>query len=313
MGSWVTYGLGTENQNLPGFHRDVPRRLSDPGIAELAERISAGRLPGHLHRHAAHEDREADRAHQKQLHFAAGAAAAARSVAATQRTPSAASAKTTRNSRRASNRSSSRIACRWMRPTRSTSAREPEHIREDVRRRNAGAADFDRAPAASSAACASCRCGTATASPGTITTTSKSTIASWRKECDQAIGALLKDLKQRGHVGGNAGRFGAANSAARPRWNCPRPAQTRARSTAATTIITASRCGWPAAACAAATSTATDEFGFKAVENPVHVHDLHATILWLLGFDHEKLTFRHAGRDFRLTDVHGNVVKELIA
>jgi len=58
---------------------------------------------------------------------------------------------------------------------------------------------------------------------------------------------------------------------------------------------------------------ATDEFGFKAVEDPVHVHDLHATLLQLLGFDHTKLTFRHAGRDFRLTDVHGNVVKELIA
>jgi hypothetical protein len=45
----------------------------------------------------------------------------------------------------------------------------------------------------------------------------------------------------------------------------------------------------------------------------MHVYDLHATILWLLGFDHEKLTFRHAGRDFRLTDVHGNVVKALVA
>ncbi len=58
---------------------------------------------------------------------------------------------------------------------------------------------------------------------------------------------------------------------------------------------------------------ATDEFGFGAVEKPVHVHDLHATILRLLGFDHEKLTYRYAGRDFRLTDVYGTVVKELIA
>jgi hypothetical protein len=58
---------------------------------------------------------------------------------------------------------------------------------------------------------------------------------------------------------------------------------------------------------------ATDEFGFQAVENPVHVHDLHATILHLLGFDHEKFTYRYAGRDFRLTDVHGKVVKEVLA
>ncbi len=58
---------------------------------------------------------------------------------------------------------------------------------------------------------------------------------------------------------------------------------------------------------------ATDEFGFAAVENPVSVHDLHATLLHLLGFDHTRLTYRYAGRDFRLTDVHGRVVKELLA
>jgi hypothetical protein len=57
----------------------------------------------------------------------------------------------------------------------------------------------------------------------------------------------------------------------------------------------------------------TDEFGFAAVEDKVHVHDLHATILHLLGFDHERLTFRHAGRDFRLTDVHGTVIQGLLA
>ncbi len=58
---------------------------------------------------------------------------------------------------------------------------------------------------------------------------------------------------------------------------------------------------------------ATDEFGFKAVENKVHVHDLHATVLHLLGFNHETFTYRYAGRDFRLTDVYGNVVREILA
>ncbi len=58
---------------------------------------------------------------------------------------------------------------------------------------------------------------------------------------------------------------------------------------------------------------ATDEFGFRATENPVHVHDLHATMLHLLGLDHERLTYRYAGRDFRLTDVAGHVVKEILA
>ena len=58
---------------------------------------------------------------------------------------------------------------------------------------------------------------------------------------------------------------------------------------------------------------ATDDFGFKVAEKPVHVHDLHATVLHLLGLDHEKLTYRYSGRDFRLTDVKGRVVQEIIA
>jgi hypothetical protein len=57
----------------------------------------------------------------------------------------------------------------------------------------------------------------------------------------------------------------------------------------------------------------TDEFGFKAVENPVHIHDLHATVLHALGMDHTKLTYRYSGRDFRLTDVAGNVVHDILA
>jgi hypothetical protein len=58
---------------------------------------------------------------------------------------------------------------------------------------------------------------------------------------------------------------------------------------------------------------ATDDFGFKAVAKPVHVHDIHATILYLLGIDHTKLTYRYSGRDFRLTDVAGNVIHDIIA
>jgi hypothetical protein len=58
---------------------------------------------------------------------------------------------------------------------------------------------------------------------------------------------------------------------------------------------------------------ATDDFGFKAIENPVHVHDLHATVLHLMGIDHTKLTYRYSGRDFRLTDVSGNVIHDILA
>jgi arylsulfatase A-like enzyme len=58
---------------------------------------------------------------------------------------------------------------------------------------------------------------------------------------------------------------------------------------------------------------ATDELGFGVAENPVHIHDLQATIMRLLGFDHERLTYRFQGRDYRLTDVHGTVVQDLLA
>ena len=58
---------------------------------------------------------------------------------------------------------------------------------------------------------------------------------------------------------------------------------------------------------------ATDEWGWNITENRVHIHDLHATMLHLLGLDHERLTYRYAGRDYRLTDVHGHVVKAILA
>jgi hypothetical protein len=133
------------------------------------------------------------------------------------------------------------------------------------------------------------------------------------KDTDRAIGALLKDLKQRGLLeetlvvwGGEFGRT--------PTVELPTPGSNagkingRDHNHHGFTMWLAGggvRGGY--------VHGATDEFGFKAVEDRMHVYDLHATILWLLGFDHEKLTFRHAGRDFRLTDVHGNVVKDLIA
>ncbi len=56
----------------------------------------------------------------------------------------------------------------------------------------------------------------------------------------------------------------------------------------------------------------TDEYGIRVANNPVYVHDFHATILHLMGLDHKKLTFRHSGRNYRLTDVHGNVVHDIL-
>jgi hypothetical protein len=133
------------------------------------------------------------------------------------------------------------------------------------------------------------------------------------KECDQAIGALLKDLKQRGLLDSSlviwGGEFGRT-----PTVELPTPGSNAGKINGRdhnhygfTTWLAGGgvKGGY--------VHGATDEFGFQAVENKVHIHDLHATILWLMGFDHEKFTYRYAGRDFRLTDVHGTVVKQLLA
>ena len=78
-------------------------------------------------------------------------------------------------------------------------------------------------------------------------------------------------------------------------------------------IRVASPSGWPAAASRPGVYGETDDFGYNIIKNPVHVHDFHATVLHLMGLDHEKLTFKHQGRRYRLTDVAGKVVNGLIA
>ena len=133
------------------------------------------------------------------------------------------------------------------------------------------------------------------------------------RESDQPIAALLTDLKQRGMLHDTlviwGGEFGRT-----PVVELPTPGANAGKKNGRDHNHHGFTM-WMAGGGVKAGTTygATDEFGFKAEVNPVHVHDLHATILNLLGFDHTKLTYRYAGRDFRLTDVYGNVVKDLIA
>src|SRR3989440_3164894 len=128
------------------------------------------------------------------------------------------------------------------------------------------------------------------------------------KEIDQPLAAFITDLKQRNLFDDTlvvwGGEFGRKPS--RDRNGNDNPGRDH-NAKAFTTIMAGGgvRGGM--------IHGATDEFGAASVENKVHIHDLHATILALLGFDHTKLTYRYNGRDFRLTDVHGEVVKAVIA
>jgi len=132
------------------------------------------------------------------------------------------------------------------------------------------------------------------------------------QQCDQAIAALLTDLKQRGLLEETlvlcGGEFGRTPSVELKQAGTGDPKFGRDHNHWGFSVWLAG--GGVKGGMAYG---ATDEFGYRAVENRVHVHDLHATMLALLGFDHERLTYRYAGRDYRLTDVAGTVVRDIIA
>jgi hypothetical protein len=121
---------------------------------------------------------------------------------------------------------------------------------------------------------------------------------------DQPIGALLTDLKQRGLLEDTlilwGGEFGRTPDTAKSDGR-DHNANGYSMWLAGGGVKGGYKYG------------ATDELGYEAVEGRVHLHDMHATILHLLGLDHTRLTYRYAGRDFRLTDVHGRVVNEVVA
>ncbi|MEN9677074.1 MAG: hypothetical protein RIS76_2970, partial [Verrucomicrobiota bacterium] len=130
-------------------------------------------------------------------------------------------------------------------------------------------------------------------------------------EVDQGIAALLTDLKQRGLLEDTlvicGGEFGRTPAVEMPAPGTPGNGKGRDHNHWGFTV-------WLAGGGVKGGHVhgATDDFGFRAVDQPVHIHDLHATMLHLMGFDHEKLTYRYAGRDFRLTDVSGEVVRGIL-
>jgi uncharacterized protein (DUF1501 family) len=123
-------------------------------------------------------------------------------------------------------------------------------------------------------------------------------------QVDQPVGALLTDLERRGLLKDTLVLFGGEFG----RQPIGQSADGRDHQVDGFTM-------WLAGAGVRGGFTygATDEYGQKIAENKMHIHDLNATLLHLMGLDHQKLTYRYSGRDFRLTDVYGNVVKEVLA
>ena len=309
MGAWVTYGIGSESQRSAGLRR-AAIRPARPARRQLArgQRLSADDAI-------------------KACRFAAGRADPAICAARPALTRDRERAVLRRRRRaqpgpaRGDRRSGNRHADRRLRN--GVPHADERAGADGPRGRNAGDARRSTAPSRasrrspttacsrggwSSAACGSCSSITPT---GTITATRPTTSASRStqrcREVDQAAAALVLDLKQRGllerharHLGRRIRPHADGRSARKPIG--------RDHHIDAFTMWLAGGGIKPGSSSARPTSWAS-----ASSKDNVHVHDLHATILHLLGLDHEKLTYRFQGRDFRLTDVHGKVVQELMA
>ena len=312
LGSWVLYGLGTENQNLPGFIVMCPGGFP---IAESQNWQSAF-LPGiyqGTYIDSKHTDIEKLIAH---IRNRCGRPEAQRAqldlLAELNRRASGASPAARPSSRPASSRSSWPTGCSRRRPTPSTSAGS---------RSRSG------------------RCTAPASTPGSSWSTRRLLergvrfVQLWHgdgqpwdhhddletghrelaRQCDRPIAAFLKDLKQRGMLDDTlviwGGEFGRT-----PTVELPTPGSNQGKMNGRDHNHYGFTM-WLAGGGVKGGHVhgATDELGFQAVEDKVHVHDLHATMLHLLGFDHEQFTYRYAGRDFRLTDVHGKVVEDVVA
>ncbi len=304
MGSWVTYGLGSENQNLPGFVCLCPKGLPTVGTQNWRSAFLPGTYQGtHVDTQYTEIDKLIESVRNSQL----SPEEQRRCLDLTQRLNAL-----HRQDRASDPRLEARIQSFELAFRMQTEASD--------------AFDTTREPAAIQSAYGSSTIGRQLLITRRLIERGVRFVQAWsgpvqpwdshenletehRKLCqewDQPIAAFLADLKQRGLLESTlvvwGGEFGRTPVAELPALNG------RDHNHYGFSMWLAGggvKGGY--------VHGVTDEFGFAAVENKVHVHDLHATILHLLGLDHEKLTYRYAGRDFRLTDVHGRVVREILA
>ena len=309
IGSWVTYGMGTENENMPGFVVLCPENLPVAGADNWRSAFLPGIYQGTLvHTKNSSPEKLIENLHNKYL-----AAAEQRDQLDLLQTLNRRHLEARHNEAALESRIHSfELAYRMQLEAIDAfdTQREPEHIQrlygEGVQNRQLLIA---RRLVERGVRFVQVWHGTLQPwdSHSDIQTAHR-TVAS---QCDQGLAALIIDLKQRGMLDETlivcSGEFG-------------RTPTVEMNTSGGGGTLGRDHNHWGFSLWLAGGGIqggrvygATDEFGFQAVENPVSVHDLHATMLHLLGFDHERLTYRHAGRDFRLTDVHGRVVTDLFA
>src|SRR5581483_8598478 len=299
MGAWISYGLGTENANLPGFVVLSP----DPGYSYLWR---AGFLPSE-HQGTYFNDAESEP--EKMIRYLRNQQMTSSEQrqqldfiqALNRRHEESVGRETLLDSRIQAMETAYRMQLEAMDVF--DLRKEPESVREEYGSTSyANGCLLARRLVERGVRCVSVYYG-----GGQPWDDHKNIRASLAKRCpdmDQASAALIRDLKRRGLLdetlvvwGGEFGRTPVSENGDGRDHNPYGYTMWLTGGGAKGGLVYGS----------------TDEFGFKAVENRVSIHDLHATILYLLGVDHEKLTYRYAGRDFRLTDVSGVVVKDIVA
>ncbi len=328
IGAWITYGLGTENENLPGFVVLVPQGMPVAG----ADNWQASFLPGsyqgtyietlnrapaqlieHLHSpvvSTGEQRGQLDFVAALNRHHARGLSPFVESAEQKGTVPlSSPSVDPAFEARMQSFETAFRMQ------TEATEAfdigREPEHIRRL----------YGDTPQAKQMLIARrlvergvrfVQVWHGTLQPWDSHNNIAGEHRNLANECCQGISALLTDLKQRGLLDDTlviwGGEFGRTPTVELTQGDSIKPTAGRDHNHHGFTMWLAG-----GGVKGGLTYGATDDFGFRAVENRVHVHDLHATVLHLLGLDHERLTYHFAGRDFRLTDVQGVVQKALLA
>jgi uncharacterized protein DUF1501 len=300
MGAWLSYGLGSENADLPGFVVLCPGRP-----VRFSELWSSGFLPAeHQGTYINHSDLDPRRMIPYLRNASLSSAAQRRQLDLMRRLN-----EDHINQRGQDQALDARIRSMETAFRMQTAAsdafdinREPQRVRDEYGRGHfANACLLARRLAERGVRFTQVYYGNG--QPWDTHRNHNETTRRLCQDIDQPMAALLTDLKRRGLLddtlviwGGEFGRTSTSESGDgrdHNHWGFT---------------------GWLAGGGVKGGMTygACDEFGFRAVHNRVHVHDLHATILHLLGIDHERLTYRHAGRDFRLTDVYGQVVMSII-